>query len=92
MHFDAIRMPKEYFRATMSLILVMIGLFRGLGYFAIGEFKRDVLLILLLTLPVALIGIFIGERLQTGMSGVAFGRLVNLTLIISGFALLITTQ
>ena len=91
MHFDAIRMPKEYFRATMSLILVTIGLFRGLGYFAIGEFKGDVLLILLLTLPMALIGIFVGERLQTGMSGVAFGRLVNLTLIISGFALLIMT-
>jgi hypothetical protein len=49
------------------------------------------LLILLLTLPTALIGIFVGERLQTGMSGVAFGRLVNLTLIISGFALLMMT-
>jgi hypothetical protein len=47
MHFDAIRMPKDCFRATMSMILVMIGLIRGLGYFAIGEFRRDVLLVLL---------------------------------------------
>jgi uncharacterized membrane protein YfcA len=65
MHFDAIRMPKVYFRATMSMVLVVIGLLRGLGYFAIGEFRRDVLLILLITLPMALIGIFVGVRLQT---------------------------
>jgi uncharacterized membrane protein YfcA len=89
MHFDAVRMPKDSFRATMSMILVVIGLLRGLGYFVIGEFKRDVLLILLFTLPMALIGIFVGDRLQTGMSDVAFGRLVSATLIISGFALLI---
>ena len=92
MHFDAIRMPKDCFRATMSMILVMIGLIRGLGSFAIGEFRRDVLLVLLFTLPMALIGIFIGDRLQTGMSDMAFGRLVSVTLIISGFALLAMTK
>ena len=91
MHFDAIRMPKDCFRATMSMILVVIGILRGLGYFAIGEFRGDVLLILLFTVPMALIGIYVGDRLQTGMSDVAFGRLVSVTLILSGFALLIMT-
>jgi uncharacterized protein len=91
MHFDAIRMPKDCFRATMSMILVVIGILRGLGYFAIGEFRGDVLLILLFTLPMALIGIYFGDRLQTGMSDVAFGRLVSVTLILSGFALLVMT-
>ena len=76
MHFDAIRMPKDCFRATMSMILVMIGLIRGLGYFAIGEVRRDVLVVLLFTLPMALIGIFIGDRLQTGMGDMAFGQLL----------------
>src|ERR1700738_3328899 len=80
MHFDAIRMSKDYFRATMSMILVVIGMLRGLGYFAVGEFRRDVLLVLLITFPMALIGIFVGDRLQTGMSDVAFGRLVSVTL------------
>jgi hypothetical protein len=39
----------------------------------------------------AVIGIFVGDRLQTGMSDIAFGRLVSVTLIISGFALLVMT-
>ena len=47
------------------------------------------LLILLFTLPMALLGTFVGDRLQVGMSNVAFGRLVSGALIISGFALLI---
>jgi uncharacterized membrane protein YfcA len=89
MHFDAIRMPKDCFRATMSMILVLIGLVRGLGYFAVGEFRHEVLLVLLFTLPMALIGIFFGDRLQTGMSDIAFGRLVSGSLVISGFALLV---
>lgn len=46
--------------------------------------------VLLFTLPMALIGIFFGDRLHTGMSDIAFGRFVSVSLIISGFALLVT--
>jgi len=35
-------------------------------------------------------GIFIGERVQTGLSELTFRRLVNVTLILSGFALLVS--
>ncbi len=58
MYFDAIGMPKNYFRATMSMAVVAIAFVRGLGYLAIGGYSRDVLLILAITVPVALIGIF----------------------------------
>ncbi len=89
MYFDAIGMPKNYFRATMSMAVVAIAFVRGLGYLAIGGYSRDVLLILAITVPVALIGIFIGERVQTGLSELTFRRLVDVTLITSGFALLV---
>jgi hypothetical protein len=72
MHFDAIRMPKEYFRAATSLILLS-------DDWPVSRSR----------VFRALIEIFIGEHPKTGMSGIAFGRLVNLTLIISGFALLV---
>jgi uncharacterized protein len=88
MYFDAISMPKDSFRATMSMAVVAIAFVRGLGYLAIGAYSRDVLLILAITLPVTLIGIFIGERVQTGLSELTFRRLVDVTLITSGFALL----
>jgi len=88
MYFDAIGMPKDYFRATMSAI-VAIAFVRGLGYLAVGGYTLDVLLILAITLPMTLIGILIGERVQAGLSELTFRRLVNVTLIVSGFALLL---
>jgi uncharacterized membrane protein YfcA len=36
-----------------------------------------------------LIGIFIGERVQTGLSELTFRRVIDGTLIASGFALLV---
>ena len=89
MYFDAISMPKDYFRATMSMAIVAIAFVRGLGYLAVGGYTLDVLLILAITLPMTLIGILIGERVQAGLSELTFRRLVNVTLIVSGFALVL---
>ena len=89
MYFDAIRMSVDQFRATMSAALVAMGLVRGLGYFGLGEFGADVWLLLAITLPMTLIGIYLGNRLFAEVNEVRFRRLVSLTLIVSGFALLV---
>jgi uncharacterized protein len=88
-YFDAIRMPKDHFRATMSAVLVALGIVRGLGYFAVDEFNRDVLITFALAVPMMLIGIFIGDRFHSGLSELAFRRVVSGALIASGAALLI---
>jgi uncharacterized membrane protein YfcA len=88
-YFDAIRMPVDQFRATMSAALVAMGLLRGLGYFGLGEFSADVWLLLAITVPMTLIGIYLGNRIFAEVSEVRFRRLVSLTLIVSGFALLV---
>ncbi len=62
---------------------------RGLSYLPVGAYSRDVLLILAIALPMTLIGIFIGERVQTGLSELTFRRVIDGTLIASGFALLV---
>src|SRR5262249_56452593 len=41
--FDAIRLPVDQFRATLSAALVAMGLLRGLGYFRPGEVSADAL-------------------------------------------------
>jgi uncharacterized membrane protein YfcA len=87
-YFDVIRMGKEHFRATMTAILVTIGLTRGLGYYVVGEFTRDVLFVVALAVPPMLIGIFIGNRIHTGLSELAFRRIISFALIASGLALL----
>jgi uncharacterized membrane protein YfcA len=88
MYFDAIRMPVDQFRGTMSAALVAMGLVRALGYFGLAEFTADVWLLLAITLPMTLIGIYLGNRLFAEVSEMRFRRLVSLTLIVSGFALL----
>jgi uncharacterized protein len=88
-YFDVIRMAKEKFRATMSAILVALGVVRGLGYWAVGEYTRDVLITVAIALPMMLAGIFIGDRVQTGLSELAFRRLVSVALIASGLALFV---
>jgi len=88
-YFDAIRMTKERFRANMSAALVALGVVRGLGYFAIDEFNRDVLTTVAVALPMMLIGIFIGDRIYSGLSDLTFRRIVALALVVSGAALMI---
>jgi uncharacterized membrane protein YfcA len=66
-----------------------MGLVRGLGYFALGEFTADVWLLLAITIPMTLIGIYIGSRMQAELDELMFRRLVSLTLIVSGFSLLL---
>ena len=88
-YFDAIRLPKDGFRATMSAMILTLSVVRGLGYAAVGEFGRDVAVAFALAFPLMLIGIFIGDRFHAGMSETTFRRLVGAVLIVSGLALLV---
>src|SRR5215467_12967843 len=87
-YFDVIGMTKEAFRASMTAILVALSVVRGLGYWAVGEYSRDVLLTVAIALPMMLAGIYIGNRIHTGISELAFRRLVSGALMVSGAALL----
>ncbi len=66
MYFDALRRAKDQFRATMNAILLALVLLRGAGYWAVGEYTRDVLVTTAIALPMMLVGIFIGNRVHTG--------------------------
>jgi len=89
MYFDAIRLAKDNYRATMTAILLLLGLSRGVGYWAVGEFSREVLFLAAFLFPSMLIGIYIGNRFHHGMSELTFRRTVAGALIASGLALLV---
>jgi uncharacterized protein len=89
MYFDALRRAKDQFRATMNAILLALVVLRGAGYWAVGEYTRDVFITTAIALPMMLVGIFIGNRVHTGMSELAFRRMVSGALIVSGLALLV---
>ena len=89
MYFDAVRLAKDNYRASMTAILLTLAVVRGVGYWAIDEFNREVLITVAFLLPSMLIGIFIGNRFHHGMSELTFRRTVSGALIVSGLALLV---
>lgn len=88
-YMDAIRVTKDQFRGTLAALMMTLAVFRGLGYFAVGEFGRESLLLFAAALPFMLTGIFIGDRIHTGLSETVFRRTVCVILILSGIPLML---
>lgn len=89
MYYDAIQLAKEQFRATMTAILLTLAIVRGIGYWAVGEFTREVMILAAILFPMMLTGIFIGNCFHHGMNELLFRRTVSGALIASGLALLV---
>ena len=88
-YFDATRLAKDAFRATMSAVLVVMTVGRGIGYWTVDQYNSEVLLTFAVALPMMWLGIFIGDRIHTSLSDVAFRRTICAILIVSGAALLV---
>lgn len=88
-YMDAIRVTKEQFRGTLAALMMTLAVIRGLGYYAVGEFGRESLLLFAAALPFMLTGIFIGDRIHTGLSEKTFRRTVCAILILSGIPLML---
>ena len=87
-YFDATRLPKDAFRATMSAVLLALTIGRGLGYWSVDQYTSQVLLTFAVALPMMWLGIFIGDRIHGGLSDMTFRRTICGILIVSGAALL----
>lgn len=90
MYLDSCKFTKGAFRATMSALLLAMGIARGTGYWLVGEFTREALLLCAAMLPAMLVGIYIGNRVHMGLSDRGFKWLVIATLVVSGVPLLLT--
>lgn len=89
MYLEARKLAKHAFRATMSAMLLALAVVRGIGYYAVGEFTRDSLLVFAAALPVMLIGIYVGNRIHLSIAELAFKRLVGATLLACSVPLLL---
>jgi uncharacterized protein len=88
-YLDAQNVVKERFRATLSAMLLVLSVVRGIGYFAVGEFEVESVVLFAISFPLMLLGVFIGDRVHGNLSQVAFKRIVCGILIASGVPLLI---
>ncbi len=89
MYLDAQALRKDEFRATMSAMLLTLSTVRGIGYFAVGEFTQEAWLAFAAAFPVMLAGIYVGDRIQVGLSEETFRRLVCATLFLCGIPLVL---
>jgi uncharacterized protein len=89
MYLGARKLAKGAFRATMSAMLLSMAVVRGIGYWAVGEFTRDSLLVFAAAFPVMLLGIWIGNRLHLAMSELTFKRIIGTTLMACSLPLLL---
>ncbi len=89
LYLDSKSMAKTAFRATLSAMLLTLCVARGIGYWAVGEFTREVWIAFAMALPLMLIGIWAGDRIHVRLSELAFKRLVCGVLLICGIPLLL---
>ena len=88
-YLDTLRLGKVEFRATISALLLTLGVTRGLGYYAVGEFSLDACLLFAAGAPLMLLGMYLGDRINTRMNEEWFRRIVCLILIVSGLPLIL---
>jgi uncharacterized membrane protein YfcA len=89
-YLDILKHGKDEFRATVAGILFGLGIFRGAGYIAVGEFTRDVVIACAVALPMMALGVFLGNRIHANLNDVMFRRLVAGVLVLSGIPLLMS--
>jgi uncharacterized membrane protein YfcA len=77
------------FRATFAMNFLIDGGVRLAAFAAAGLFGRQTLGYLLAALPIAGAGLYVGGRIQTGLSQRTFQIVIRLLLLTSGLALLL---
>ena len=89
MYLEARKLAKYAFRATMSAMLLALSVVRGIGYYAVGEFTQDALIVFAAAFPIMLVGIYLGNRIHLNIAELAFKRLVGVTLLACSVPLLL---
>ncbi len=88
-YLRALALDKRRFRASMSSVLLCLGLVRAGGYGSLGLFDRRAIAALALFAPVMVLAMFVGDRWHARLDQAKFERVVAVLLTGSGIALLL---
>jgi hypothetical protein len=88
-YLRALSLDKRRFRASMSSVLLCLGLVRAGGYGGLGFYDRRAVAVLLLCAPVMALAMLAGDRWHARLEQAKFERVVALLLAGSGVALLL---
>jgi uncharacterized protein len=87
-YLRSLALDKRRFRASISSVLLALGIVRAGGYGGLGFFDRRALAVLALLAPIMVIGMIAGDRWHARLDQAMFERVVATLLAASGLALL----
>jgi uncharacterized protein len=90
-YFNLRELEKSTLRATFAVNFLVDGGIRLIAYALTGLYRWETLVALVVTLPVAAVGLYLGGRVHTGLSQRFFLKFISLPLFAAGVALLLKT-
>lgn len=88
-YLSALRLSRDAFRATMTMILLVQVALRLAGYGSMGLIDTYALLLTLLALPFMFLGARIGDLVAGRVTQQTFNRILGAVLLMSGAALIV---
>ena len=88
-YLRALNLDKRRFRASISSVLLCLGLVRAGGYGSLGFYDRRAIAMLVLCAPAMVLAMFAGDLWHARLEQAKFERVVALLLAGSGIALLL---
>jgi len=88
-YLKALALDKQRFRASISSVLLCLGLVRAGGYGSLGFYDRRALALMVLLAPVMVLAMLAGDRWHARLDQARFERVVSFLLAASGVALLL---
>lgn len=88
-YLRALNLDKRRFRASISSVLLCLGLVRAAGYGGLGFYDRRAIAALVFFAPVMVLAMFAGDRWHARLDQAKFERMVAALLVASGVALLL---
>lgn len=82
---------KQQFRTTLSMVWAILNLIYAVIAFQQGHFTADVIQVVLICIPLAVLATIIGNRLQRRISQEKFLKLTYVLLLCIGLVLLVTS-
>lgn len=88
-YLNALKLPRDAFRATMTMIVLVQVVLRITGYAGIGVFTLTSIVFALCALPLMAAGAYLGEKLVKHVAEQTFTRIVGVAMLASGSALIL---
>ena len=88
-YLKARQLDKDVFRATFAGIFLLDGAARVSGYASTTVVDVQLLVLLAMSLPMMILGMYLGGKIHTGLSAELFTRGISILLLASGASLMI---